>query len=330
MPQHDPYAHSQAEHARGPGRGRDWISHRGAVAKTFGFARLSHRGAVARIFGLGWLLALAPGCAWDDGEPFATVSATLTAELAIPPGRDLGQGWQQLASNYQVAIDEWQVEPDPLTLIGGDPDSAAGFDPANPPAGYSLCHNGHCHADDGSLVPYEDIAADLGQGGDTSAPVVALAVDDFDAAAGTEQSLACAPSCDVPRTQLLRAELPARRVVIRGRVRDGQEPARVAGEQEFAVELDIVTPEADPDADPSGDELRWSSPLAIAVDRGHDPDIALDVTLALEARVFDGVDWAARADAGQLNELDSDSATRQLVIDALGEAALTVEVTRTR
>ncbi|GAB4516035.1 MAG: hypothetical protein Tsb0020_34680 [Haliangiales bacterium] len=315
MPQHDPLARSEGERAR---------------LRRLGRGRRCHRGAVAGILGLGWLLALAPGCAWGDGEPFATVSATLTAELAIPPGRDLGQGWQQLASNYQVAIDEWRVEPDPVTLIGGDPDSAAGFDPANPPAGYSLCHNGHCHADDGSLVPYEDIADELGQGGDTSAPVVALAVDDFDAAAGTEQPLACAPSCDVPRTQLLRAELPARRVVIRGRVRDGQEPARVAGEQEFAVDLVITNPGANPDADPSADDLRWSSPLAIAVDRGHDPDISLRLALSLEARVFDGVDWAARAAAGQLDDLDSDSATRQLVIDAIREAALTVEVTRTR
>ena len=37
----------------------------------------------------------------------------------------------------------------------------AGLDPAKPPAGYSLCHGGHCHADDGRLVDYAEVQTEL-------------------------------------------------------------------------------------------------------------------------------------------------------------------------
>jgi hypothetical protein len=84
---------------------------------------------------------LAASCAWEAGTPFATLEASLDARLEVPRDRDLGDGWQKLASGYELAIQQLEVEAGEIALL--DPGAGArGFDPANPPPGYSLCHNG--------------------------------------------------------------------------------------------------------------------------------------------------------------------------------------------
>jgi hypothetical protein len=270
------------------------------------------RAAVAGALACGGTLAA--GCAWDVGEPFATLTARIEARLEVPADRDLGDGWQMLASNYQIAIDTLVVEAGAVAL-GDAGDGPGVFDPANPPPGYSLCHNGHCHAEDGSLVPYEDIAAGLGAGGVTT--VARLPVGALDLAAGDERGLECTPSCDLPRASIVVAALDVTRVQASGRVRDGGSPPRFAGERAWA--LDLVFAAEEP--------LVLSSPLDLPADRAHDPDVTLDLTLALTSRIFDDVAWAALDPQASL-ALAGDAETRAALIAALGEAALETELTR--
>ncbi len=60
------------------------------------------------------------------------------------PERDVGDGWQRLASDFEVKLDDVSLTLQALALLPGA-EAALAFDPAAPPPGYSLCHNGHCH-----------------------------------------------------------------------------------------------------------------------------------------------------------------------------------------
>jgi hypothetical protein len=250
-------------------------------------------------------------CAWGAGEPFATLSARIEARLEVPDGRDLGDGWQMLASNYQIAIDTLALDTGGVAL--NDAGAGGVFDPANPPPGYSLCHNGHCHAEDGSLVPYEEIAAGLGGGGLVT--VVTLPVGALDLGEGVARALACTPSCDLPLARIAVAELDVLRVRASGRVRDGRTPGRI---EERAWSLDLAFPADAP--------LVLSTPLSLPADREHAPDVALALDLTVTSRIFDGVAWAAIADPDLA--VEQDAGARAAVTAALGEVALAGAISR--
>jgi hypothetical protein len=260
--------------------------------------------------------ALAGGCAWSAGEPFATLDAHIAAGIEVPADRDLGDGWQMLASNYQMTIDTLVIEAGAVAL-GDAGDGGGVFDPANPPPGYTLCHNGHCHAEDGSLVPYEDIAAGLGPG--TVTTVARLPVGTLDVAAGAERALDCTPSCDLPLAHIVVAELDVLRVQASGRVRDGRMPPRLAGERAWTLDL----------AFPADAPLVLSSALDLPADRSHAPDVTLELALVLTSRIFDHVAWD-ELDAGPDTglALADHTEARAALTEALEEVTLASALAR--
>jgi hypothetical protein len=251
-------------------------------------------------------------CAWDAGEPFATVSPHLEARVHAPSGRDLGMGWQKLASEYEVRIDRMDIETGELALIDIGL-GALGFDPANPPPGYSLCHNGHCHSDEGRLVSYQDIAAELAQGS-AARRVMAMPVGALDLVAGESRELACVPGCDLPLARITLADLDVTRVQAAGLVRDGLVPARIEGELGWTLMLSADSP------------LVLTGTLELIADRSHDPDVRLDIEFLISSKILDSVIWAELGGAPLL--LDADADARAAVLDALGEVALSMEITR--
>src|SRR5688572_4227131 len=120
-------------------------------------------------------------CTFEDGHGFSTVDrASLEARLEPGVARDLGNHTVLTDVGYQVHLDSATLEVDEVALeelVGGGASGGTSFDPANPPPGYSLCHGGHCHADDGRLVEYAEIEAELAGGGARFSPVVTLPVD---------------------------------------------------------------------------------------------------------------------------------------------------------
>ena len=108
------------------------------------------------------LLPAVVGCL-GDGLPWGQLEASMTATFAPSPDRLDDQGRLKTAANYVVDIEEISLGFDAFSLVLAA-QGAAGFDPANPPEGYSLCHNGHCHSDSGALVDYEDIALEMAGG----------------------------------------------------------------------------------------------------------------------------------------------------------------------
>lgn len=100
------------------------------------------------------ILLAGAGCAFDDGEPWGRVETTLRAEPRFDTPRIT-------IDSVEIGIRNVRYYG-PGTGAGGAAGGDVPFDPANPPPGFSLCHGGHCHADDGRLVPYEEIGADAG------------------------------------------------------------------------------------------------------------------------------------------------------------------------
>lgn len=91
------------------------------------------------------------GCAFSDGEPWGWVDVEVE-----------NAGYAATSSTI-TSVD---LEVTSIRLLSESSGSSATteLDPANPPPGFSLCHNGHCHADDGRLVPYDEVLQESASG----------------------------------------------------------------------------------------------------------------------------------------------------------------------
>jgi hypothetical protein len=269
------------------------------------------------IRGARWLpLLLVPACAWDAGEPFGEVRGELTARWTAPGSRDLGDGWQKLASDLEVRIDAATWTTTGLELVAAAA-AAIDFDPAAPPPGYSLCHGGHCHHDDGRLVSYEDIAAELA-GGEPPAAVARFDTGRLDLVAGARVALDCGQPCPLPLTTVGRAVLGIAAVDIAGAVRDGRQQPRFAGERAFTVALTPAAP------------LPVVGRTSLVVDRSEDPVITLTVAVEPTAALLDRVAWDTLAASPGTLDIATDAASVTFIIDQIGGLELAVSATRSR
>lgn len=257
-------------------------------------------------------LALAPACVWSDGHPFGELSASLETRWTL--AADRGGDRQRLASDFVVEVTGATATLGALTLV--DVGAAAlAFDPASPPPGYSLCHNGHCHAADGRLVSYEEISAEL-SGGAGPQPIVALAVGARDLLPGARGALGCdGGPCDLPRAQVRRLELAVERLELAGVVADTRVPPRLTGDVAWTLTVDR-----------GADAAPVTGALELPIDRGHPPRIELTAAFAPTAALLDGVRFELAGDGPWAVEADATS--RAAVDAALVELPLTATVSR--
>ncbi|MBK9072303.1 MAG: hypothetical protein IPL79_15085 [Myxococcales bacterium] len=264
--------------------------------------------AIAAIF------TMAAGCTNGPGEPFGAIEGQFHAQWQMLPERDEGDGWQRLASDFEVKLDDVGLTLQALALLPGA-EAALAFDPAAPPPGYSLCHNGHCHAADGRLVSYEDISAEL-TGGAPAKPLVTWPLAPVDALAGESFVLACdgAP-CDLPLGSLGKVTLTTNGLALAGRVRDGREPARLA-EQAFVVTLEL----------PDGGS-KTTVDGGLPIDRANAPQIAFLASLAPTAALLDDINWLALT--GEPLDLASDPNGAAALAEGLSATPLVFTSIRT-
>ena len=128
--------------------------------------------SIARSLALGGALFCIAGCL-GDGLPWGEAQRVCHGKLRSVTRTTRRSRAAQTAGNYVVALEDVAVGFDALSVVLAA-QGAAGFDPANPPEGYSLCHNGHCHSDSGALVDYEDIALEMAGGSGGARVVVGL------------------------------------------------------------------------------------------------------------------------------------------------------------
>jgi hypothetical protein len=276
-----------------------------------------------------WLLPLAllSGCAFDEGGSFATLEPSVQAAYTPLSGRNAGDGYQALANDFQLRMDTGAVKLGSIDLqasSGGG--GTTTFDPSTPPPGYTLCHNGHCHRDDGALVDYADIEAELaGGGGSTTTTVANLPVNaELDLLAPATVGLTCTPGCELGKTTLSRGRWSVTGLRMTGTVRDGRVPARFAGTRAFRFTATVAATDAAPVAVLTGD-------LDVPADRDVAPRVTLDLQLALTPALFDAVDWSTAAvDTDGVVDLDAEAnkAVRAALLEKVAQLKPTAEVTR--
>lgn len=242
----------------------------------------------------GSLVLSTAGCARGPGHGFGEIAGvTLDARYTPGTARNLGDGWALTDLGYRVHLDRFEVEASELLLeqlpgAGGDPS----FDPANPPVGFTLCHGGHCHAEDGSVWTYEEIEAELAGGSLAWAPVVAFDLSrGLDLVAGAEvEWTACEPSCTLPPAHIQRVSLPMEAMELEARVRDDAD-----GTTEWTLDLSTSTAGT------------WTGALDLPFDRDHDPAVTLGLAAVVDGVLLDGLDPAAMQPGGGPLLLDFDA-----------------------
>lgn len=269
---------------------------------------------------------VACGCTLSPGDWFATVAPTFESRYVLRADRNVEEGWQKLNTLYEIKMTRATVTIRAVELhaLGGAEQPGA-FDPSQPPDGYSLCHNGHCHRDDGALVPYEVIAAEI-SGGDAVQPeiVATLPVGEQDLLAPARRPLSCDPRCGLPLTHVRRARAAITAVAFEGVVREGRAPARLEGEVVWRWEAATL-------AEGTAEEpVSLDCPLDLPADGAHPPKVSLDLSLQVGARLFDDIDWSALGpDAGVIDfGVESNGAARNRLREHLAEAELSAAIKR--
>lgn len=240
------------------------------------------------------LLVLVAGCTFQPGTGFVTLSsAQLDAAFVPGEARDLGDDAVLTDMAYTVALERFALTLERVDLqelqgaTGGE-----SFDPAAPPEGYTLCHGGHCHAEDGSLVSYAEIEAELAGGQAFWVTIAELPIEaTVDMLTGELLTLdRVLPSTELPMADLGRLTLGLSALSIEAEVTaSGVEPIGLL------AELDL-------------DEA-FTADLDLPIDRDQSPTLSLAFTLEPGGDLFDELDFAALAVDGEVALDDPATAT---------------------
>jgi hypothetical protein len=233
------------------------------------------------------LLLAYTGCALDDGQGFTV--AKLTADIQWDSSRRIGDdGRFTTSKSYQIEFDEFELSVRAVALTTSPQLSTDAFDPADPPAGYSLCHNGHCHADSGELVDYDEIILSLG--GSNASKEVAQLVEapvSLDLRRVSDvQSLSLgictdlSATCEVGPDSVNAATMHVSSASIKLRVfQEGTLP-------EEGFEFDLTAPII------SGIQ----KPVTIALEADGPREIALDLSLIVNESIWDHIEFSDLVD----------------------------------
>jgi len=224
---------------------------------------------------------MSPACAFDDGNPWGQVTMSVSAGFD-DAGRQKSDGLHT-SKDYVVVLDNLDLGLVAATVNTSSDNVTLSFDPANPPEGYGLCHNGHCHADDGRLVDYADIEAELAGGAASGQSLVQLIdatpnlLDDKNVALGQ-----CSDGCELGRGFLQTVGLQVGTLGVSGRVFDTRTPSRLP-EAGLPLTGEIAL------------DTTLSSAISGQVGRDDPAGIDVNVRLMAAAPMFDSIDFAAVA-----------------------------------
>lgn len=226
------------------------------------------------------LSLLLSGCAADSGLPWGEVEATIEARLAVPTDRLRPQGFAT-ASGFVVQLTSFAVTTASVSFTIEPPGADSSFDPANPPEGFSLCHNGHCHAADGSLVEYDIVALSAGGAGLATRLVPAEAQLQpplpSGQAATAPLSLGCSDDlCRYGRGELSSVALRVAELRMAGRIFDGGSGGSLPAD---GAPFDLIVA-LDTDV---------TAAAQIPFGPDHDPGVKLGIGLALPISLIDAI-----------------------------------------
>jgi hypothetical protein len=248
--------------------------------------------------------ALAPACAFDAGQGFATmIEGELHMALEISEERELGDGAFMTDHGYRIEPRELSVEVEHIVLFERA-EQGASPEPIEP----AVCHGDHCHAEDGSLVDIDDHGDEHEAGSEAAlSPLVEVHLDrSFDVLEAEDASLTeFEPSAELPETRIEQIEIELTELRLRATVEGGQLTEPIELEIELALDVPLT------------------KAVSLAIDRDGPEELALHVTVHLDATALDGLDLASLADDGAL-VIDGDSPESAALIEWLERAEVDV------
>ena len=224
-------------------------------------------------------------CALGEGGGFATLDDTrLSARFLPEQSRQLNDG-VLTDQGYVVTVEELSLQIEELAIqqfTGASND--ARFDPAHPPAGYTLCHGGHCHAEDGSLPSYDEVEASLLGGTRITQTVASL---NFDAVINVLDGESLSPATILPSRELPQSTIRlATLQTTNARIAITAHGNALDDSQEFVFEIN--------------EPLTFTAGLHTTISRDTRARMTLDATVTCTARLFDGIHFdATDSDASQ-------------------------------
>lgn len=221
-----------------------------------------------------------------DGSPWGEVDfGAPSFTLDISDRVNAESGRLRVGNGYELELVSLQLDVGTIRLdLAPQGASVASFDPADPPAGYSLCHNGHCHADDGRLVDYEDIAIELATASGVAGSVgqvigQAVTLEDDATTSITLDPDMCPDNCALPLGQMTRVVLSVERIRLDARVFDARDERR---QPEEGAQVELVL-------DSSTD---FSALVQGSIEKDRDAaSYNLSPTLEFSGALFDDIDW---------------------------------------
>ena len=250
-----------------------------------------------RVRAISAALVVMSGCAFADGNPWGIADVELDVVFSPAEGRATSDGWLKTSDDYEIDIETLRVEIDGVGVaVDTSGDAALGFDPANPPPGYSLCHNGHCHSADGRLVDYEDIERELAEGGGASGFVLRRPGSEVtieDGSASVALGDCSSTGCWLERGSARSVHVDVHAVEVELAVRDARQPPRLAAPERWSLsverelEIDTVIDEPIGAGEPLG--LRVRARLIVPDELFDRIDFATDTATAVEDRLATSV-----------------------------------------
>ncbi|MCA9564849.1 MAG: hypothetical protein KC561_15235 [Myxococcales bacterium] len=258
-------------------------------------------------------------CAFSDGQPWGEAEFSLLLSRGFDD-RLNDEGQVRTVANYSITVDELELHVSSVSLesVAGESNGAA-FDPANPPEGYSLCHNGHCHADDGSLPTYEEVALQLGESSGGAKTVYFVPVD-FSASLSPSESLAltdCGEACYLEPGSLLSASASVDRLRVTGRAYDqltGDAARLPTDGVEFVATLGI--------------DQTFTALIDGTVGDGQPLRVGVALELSIQGNLFDEVDWSSFSGDSPLDLSTNDDFASAIEAGLMEAGDLNATITR--
>ncbi len=245
---------------------------------------------------LGSAILLA-ACATGPGSGWGEITGEISTGFEPPAERLTDDGRLKTDNSYRIRIDTLEVELGDVQLLASEGAVAAAddveFDPADPPPGYSNCHAGHCHAEDGSLPTYEEIRQRL-SGADSVTERTLVTLPTPELKIGSRQVVSvdeshCEPSCLIDDMVTIdTAALPVGHLHLTGVVESIVDSENFPEAVGFEVEVHIDT------------SLRET--LALSFDPDSLPVAELGGHFSLTPRLLDGIDWPTAMTGATLSE----------------------------
>lgn len=270
---------------------------------------------------------LLAGCAAAPGTGFATLAGgEVAASVAFGKGRLDGAGRWLTSNSHLLALDggKLALELGDVALQAPGQAAAGGgaaitIDPANPPPGYTFCHNTDCHSVDGKVKTFDEIKAELAGGGAaTPARTVAAllpAVARLEVPLGGSASwrlAGCTPHCFLPQGPLSKAVVGLTRLVASGTV------VPAAGGTPRAWTLDLALAGS-----------AFPAEVAAEVGVAGPRELRLAGALALPDVLFDGLEWERLLAAAGPLDLDADAKSAEAIAANLAKSAWSAKLDTT-